>query len=240
MSDVSIVIADTASLPAIRDGLQLPGRVMHFTGASLASAVESIRAYRPKIVAVDGQFAHTSSGAAFLDRLNVMALAGSSVRIIVQREDGWTTVTQKEAKASPIVVDAPAKPTAASLSSALAAASVAAAPNTRRVPRFLVRDPLEAVVDAQRAGIVDMSVMGAQIISLPALRPNQKIKVGLPDTDDVLNLMALVAWSIFEQTPSTLEPRYRVGIQFTDGAQQTLEAYRRRYCADHPISLRGR
>jgi hypothetical protein len=240
MSDVSVVIADAGSLPAIRDGLQLPGRVMHFAGSNLASAIESIRAYRPKIVAVDGQFAQTSSGAAFLDRLNVMALAGSSVRIIVQRDEGWTTVTQKEAKASPIVVAVPPKPTVASLSSALAAASVAAAANTRRAPRFLVRDPLEAVIDTGRAGIVDMSVMGAQVISLPALRPNQKIKVGLPDTDDVLNLMAQVAWSIFEQTPSTLEPRYRVGIQFTDAAQQTLEAYRRRYCADQPISLRGR
>jgi PilZ domain-containing protein len=240
MADVSIVIADAATLPAIRDGLQLPGRMMHFTGSSLAGAIESIRAYRPKIVAVDAQFAQTSSGAAFVDRVNVMALAGSSVRLIVQRDGAWTTVSQKEAKASPIVVTAPAAPTVASLSSVLAAASAAPSANTRRVPRFLVRDPIEASVDTGRAGIIDMSVLGAQMVSMPPLRPNQKIKVALPDTDDVLNLVAQVAWSMFEQTPSTLEPRYRVGIEFTDAAKQTLEAYRRRYCTEQPIPHRSR
>ena len=240
MPDVSIVIADAASLPAIRDGLQLPGRVMHFPGGNLASAIESIRAYRPKIVAVDAQFAQTSSGAAFVDRVNVMALAGSSVRLIVQREGAWTTVSQKEAKASTVVIAAPATPAVAPLSSVLAAAPPGPSPNTRRVPRFLVRDPIEASVDSGRAGIIDMSVLGAQMVSMPALRPNQKIKIVLPDTDDVLNLMAQVAWSLFEQTPSTLEPRYRVGIEFSDAAKQTLEAYRRRYCTDQPLPLRGR
>jgi hypothetical protein len=239
MPDVSIVIADTSSMGAIRDGLQLPGRTMHFTSTSLASAVESIRAYRPKIVAVDASFAQTPSGSAFVDRIAAMALTGCSIRLIVQRDDGWTTMSQKEAKASPIEI-APPRPSVATLSSALAAASLAAAPNTRRAPRFLVRDPLEALVESGHASVVDMSVLGAQIISLPSLRPNQKIKLGLPDADDVLNLVALVAWSTFEQPASATEPRYRAGIEFTDAAQQTLDQYRRRYCADHPIPLRGR
>jgi len=52
-SDTSIVVADPANLTAIRDGASLPGRVMLFASTSLGSAMESIRAYRPKIVAID-------------------------------------------------------------------------------------------------------------------------------------------------------------------------------------------
>jgi hypothetical protein len=112
--------------------------------------------------------------------------------------------------------------------------------NTRRAPRFMVRNQLEALVESGRATVVDMSVLGAQIVSLPKLRPNQKIKLGLPDVDDVLNLVAQVAWSTFEQPPRGTEPQYRAGIEFTDAAQRTLEDYRRRFCADQPIPLRGR
>jgi hypothetical protein len=78
-------------------------------------------------------------------------------------------------------------------------------------------------------------------VSLPTLRPNQKIKVGLPDKDDdVLNLVAQVAWSMFEQSQNRPEPYYRVGIEFTDAAQQALDAYRRRHCTDQPIPVRTR
>ena len=31
MSDVSIIVAEVNRLPLIREGLQLPGRMMHFT-----------------------------------------------------------------------------------------------------------------------------------------------------------------------------------------------------------------
>src|SRR5262249_50836164 len=50
MADVSIIVADSSRMAAIRDGVKLPGRCMHFNSGSLASAMESIRAYRPKIV----------------------------------------------------------------------------------------------------------------------------------------------------------------------------------------------
>ena len=38
MPEVSVVVADVSRIVSIRDGLQLPGRVMHFTSATLASA----------------------------------------------------------------------------------------------------------------------------------------------------------------------------------------------------------
>jgi hypothetical protein len=249
MADVSIVVADVTRMAAIRDGLALPGRVMHFASSSLASAVESIRAYRAKVVAVDALFAQTSSGIAFVARLDTMGLPANAIRLIVESDGKWIATVRQEPGI--VVADrkggvpqqqgaivSPKQPTVQSLSSVLAAVSFSAMSNTRRAPRFLVRNPIEALVESGRANVIDMSVLGAQIVSLPVLRPNQRIKLGLLDTDDVVNLTAQVAWSIFEQTPMR-EVHYRVGIEFTDAARHTLEDYRRRYCADQPIPLRG-
>src|SRR5436190_12231927 len=97
MSDVSIIVAEVNRLPLIREGLQLPGRMMHFTTGSLGSAVESIRAYRPKIVAIDAAFAQTTSGTAFLERIEGMSFAASAIRLVVEQDGKWTAVTRKAA-----------------------------------------------------------------------------------------------------------------------------------------------
>jgi len=41
-----------------------------FASAALASAITSIQAYRPKIIAIDAIFAETPSGAAFIDQVD--------------------------------------------------------------------------------------------------------------------------------------------------------------------------
>src|SRR3989454_7127053 len=61
-SDVcSSDLADASRLVAIRERASLPGRMMPFTSAALASAIASIQAYRPKIIAIDAIFAETRS-----------------------------------------------------------------------------------------------------------------------------------------------------------------------------------
>ena len=113
--------------------------------------------------------------------------------------------------------------------------------STRRAPRFLVRDALNAVVESGSASLVDISVLGAQIVSQPALRPNQKIKIALPDMEEeTLHVTALVAWSTFEMPTLAAKVHYRAGIEFTGAAPQALEDYRRRHCADEPIPYPGR
>ena len=238
-------------MPAIRDGMQLPVRAMHFTSGNLGSALESIRAYRPKVVAIDALFAQTPPGAAFVDRVEKLAIAGSDIRFVVQLEGRWVTAPRSgpgavdlsappvPTVAAPPVGAAPAPPVVAAPDRAVVAAQMAAV-NTRRAPRFLVRDPLNAVVESGNAGLVDISVLGAQIVSQPALRPNQKIKISLPDTDDMLHVTAHVAWSTFERLKLVSGAQYRAGIEFTDAAQQALEDYRRRHCTDEPIPYRGR
>jgi len=238
--DQCAVIADASRMAAIKTGVQLPGRVMYFTSGNTGAAIQSIRAYRPNLVAIDVVFAETPAGSAFADSIEQIG-SSIAVRIIVRQDGKWATAPRQKST--------PSEPIAATQSTVVAPQPeiVAAVPvvdippaNTRRAPRFKVRSPLEAFVEGGRATLVNLSSHGAQIISVPSLRPNQKIKVGLADSDDTLNLIAVIAWSSFEMTASAPEPFYRVGLEFDSAAQKTIDAYRRRYCADQPLPVNSR
>ncbi len=242
-SDITIVVADPTRMPAIRESMQLPGRAMYFTSGNIASAMETIRAHQPRLVAVDAIFAQTPPGIAFVDRVETLAIPHSQLRLVVQLEGRWV-MAPRSAGPLPVSASRPAPAVARAPAVVVAPAPVvvaapAAALNTRRAPRFLVRDAVNAVVENGSASLVDISVLGAQIVSGPVLRPRQKIKLALPDTGDMLNVMAQVAWSTFEKPVLVTDAYYRAGIEFTNAAQQVLEDYRRRHCADQPIPYRG-
>src|SRR5439155_4559217 len=100
--------------------------------------------------------------------------------------------------------------------------------NTRRANRFQLLESLNAVVENGQANLVNISILGAQVVSQPTLRPTQKVKIVLPDADDMVRLTAHVAWSTFEQMRPGTQPHYRAGMEFTDAAQEILEDYCRR------------
>jgi hypothetical protein len=253
-SDISIVIADPAKLAAIKENVSLPGRLMPFAGTALASALSSIQAYRPKTIAIDATVAETPSGIAFLDQIEPLARAGSIIMVLAEQDGEWTATGHGSSAGKVVGRPRQSKPAGGAESrivapSAQAVAAVTKMPvvppsepvYTRRAPRFLVRNPLEVAVESGHANLVDMSVLGAQIVSLPVLRPKQKIKVDLTDMDaKTLSVFAHVAWSMFEKPPQQAEPHYRVGLEFTGAAQQVLEQYRQRHCAAQPIPQRGR
>jgi PilZ domain len=253
-SDISVLIADPTKVAAIRETVSLPGRLMPFAGTALASALASIQAYRPKTIAIVSMVADTPSGTAFLEQIEPLVRAGSSILLLAEQDGEWTATPHGSSGGKGGGRPRPARPAGGSESrivapSAQAVAAVSTMPAappsepvyTRRAPRFLVRKPLDVVVESGHASLVDMSVLGAQIVSLPVLRPKQKIKVDLTDSDEkTLSVFAHVAWSMFEKPQPQAEPHYRVGLEFTGAAQQALEHYRQRHCTAQPIPQRGR
>src|SRR5262245_7531074 len=190
-SDVSIVVADAGSLNVIRDTASLPGRVMPFASSALASALASIQAYRPRTVAIDAIFAESPNGATFITQIEPFMGTGTSILLLIEQDGRWSGVPRGSARAR-IQAPRPAvaapeprieKPSlqAVAAVSATAAAAQSEIASTRRAPRFLVRAPIDVTVESGEASLVDMSVLGAQIVSVPVLRPKQKIKVGLTD-----------------------------------------------------------
>jgi hypothetical protein len=240
-SDVAIVIADPTCMGAIRETASIPGRMMPFGSNSLGSAMESVRAYRPKIVALDALVAQTPGGMTFLDRVEQLGIPTCKVLLLVEHDGQWSTTPRGSAgQVTPSRSAGPASKQVMSATNTVRPATPAAIVSTRRVPRFPVRDSLDVMVESGCAHLIDISVLGAQVVSLRVLRPGQKIKVSLPDTDDTLNVVAQVAWSLFERAQLQVEPHYRVGLEFTNAAQQALEGYRQRQCASQPIPQRSR
>jgi hypothetical protein len=85
----------------------------------------------------------------------------------------------------------------------------------------------EVQVDGASAEIIDLSVIGAQIVSQSTLRPQQRVRITLTDDGGVVRINAAVAWASFEIPKST--PRYRAGIEFTDAQAAAVEAFAKRH-----------
>ena len=102
-----------------------------------------------------------------------------------------------------------------------------------------MRQGIEIQLDGNPVAVVDISTVGVQVISPTILRPNQKIRVALPDADQTLRLTAHVAWAVFEKPHYAPQAYYRAGMEFTDAAQQALEEYCRRYGSEDPIPQRS-
>jgi len=94
------------------------------------------------------------------------------------------------------------------------------------------------MADNSSIKMVDLSVLGAQMISQPMMRPNQKIKVGLPDANGVIQMQASVAWSVYEKPATAKEPHFRVGVEFNNPVEETLADYCKRHCSPDPLPVR--
>jgi hypothetical protein len=237
-SDLTVVVAEAAQMAAIRSGLPLSGRVTWFSASNLSVALESIQMNHPKRIAVEASFAQRPQGQAFLARIERLAIPGSAIQLVVRANGKWTATPY----AAPAAADEPPTMATAGAERPIVVTSRPAAgdaqakgANTRRASRFKVLESLNAVVENGQANLVNISILGAQVVSLPALRPTQKIKIVLPDADDMLRLTAHVAWSTFEQAQSLTATHYRAGVEFTDAAREILEDYCRRHCSQEPL-----
>ena len=95
---------------------------------------------------------------------------------------------------------------------------------TRRAPRFKVVDGLQVRLDGSPAALVNISVIGAQVISATVLRPNQRGKFALFDKADKTKPMPCsVAWASLEIVEGSV--RYRAGVEFADPDTTTVQRF---------------
>jgi hypothetical protein len=71
--------------------------------------------------------------------------------------------------------------------------------------------------------LINLSVVGAQVVSPTILKPNQRVRMVLQDPGGPLRCMAGVAWAAFEMPKSG--PVYRAGIEFFDAETRALDKY---------------
>jgi hypothetical protein len=126
-------------------------------------------------------------------------------------------------------VSAPSPAGGSAASAPASAAAEGARPldwhGTRRAPRHRVRTGLEIQVDGNPASVVDLSAAGAQVLSSTILRPNQKVRVSIPNDDFVMRFRGAIAWAKFELARAAAPPRYRAGVEFTDADATAIEEF---------------
>ena len=204
---VTVLIAAPEHLALLKERSDLVG-ALAFSDTDALQALDTITRQRPSVVALERLFAGTSRGAAFINRIKAdPALASCEIRIVAHDSTYSRVTTRQPGEAPPAVAPA-----------AVAEPPRGPAPldqrGTRRAPRFKVVDHVEVMVDGNPATLIDVSVVGAQVLSATTLRPNQRLRMSLPDTMRPIRFNAGVAWAAFEMPKGG--PRYRAGIEFYD------------------------
>ena len=201
--------------------------ILTFTDADALRALDAITKRKPALITLERIFASTPRGAALVNRIKAdPALVESEIRIVA-RDGDFTRIAPKQ-PTSP-----PPPPHVGGTATATAAPEVAPRVQldhygTRRAPRFKVAGTVDVLVDGNSATLVDVSIVGAQVLTASVLKPNQRIRVALPEESGAIRFNAAVAWAKFEIPPQS-GPRYRAGIEFIDANANTLDAY----CARH-------
>jgi hypothetical protein len=221
------VIASADLLPAMtqRSGND-NGEVLAFSDADAHRALEEIIKRRPAAIELERQFAATPRGAALINRIKAdPSMAQSEIRVVSHDSDYARIVPRPPGIApAPVVAVLDAAPEELEPPPALDQRG------TRRAPRFKIAGEMSVLLDGNAARLVDLSTVGAQVISPTILKPNQRVRVVLTDNHGALRFNAAISWAFFE-IPSTRGPQYRAGVNFVDADGNEVGAFCNRHKA---------
>jgi hypothetical protein len=217
----AVLIAAPEFLPALRQRTGHPDNfeLLTFSDAEALRALEVITKRRPRVVTLERLFAATPRGAALIHRIKAdPSLVQSEIRVVAH---GDADVQPPAQKADP--------------ASSVAAATAAAVPlpaldprGTRRAPRFRMAGQVDVMIDGNAATLVDLSTVGAQVICATILKPNQRVRMALPDDAGTVRVSATVAWASFEIPPQS-GARYRAGVAFAEADDGTVDGFCERH-----------
>lgn len=178
----------------------------------VCQAVEQMVRQRPRVVALPEKFAMSPRGMALTHRIAVDAqLAGTRVLMI-------------DAQGAAVPIPAGARPTWLPLDVA----------GTRRVPRIRMRQGIDVQIDGATASLVDLSTMGAQVLSTTVLKPRQRVRVILAVEPYLIRAIGTVAWALFEIPKAGLPPQYRAGLEFSSADPEPLLQFCLEQAAEAP------
>ena len=217
----TVLIAAAEHLPALKAQEDL-SEALAFPDTEALRALEAITRQRPAVVALEKLFASSSRGTALINRIKAdPSLTSCEIRIVAQ-DQGFSRAAPRAGAANagaaaPVAV---AEPTAQSSAPTLSPLDYR---GTRRAPRFRVVEGVEVMIDGNAANLVDMSVLGAMVTSSTILRPNQRVRLTLPNGTRPIRFSGGIAWASFELLKAG--PRYRAGIEFFDADAEGLQAF---------------
>ena len=200
MSSRIVLIGPSDSLPGLQERLDPSADVQTFTEGEALEALDHIIRTQPALVAMQDEFADSSRGQALINRIkDDVALAAVEVRVMAQNAAQNRVAVKRGSHGS-------------------AAVAVAEKPKppldqkgTRRAPRVRIKDGVDVAVDGNPAALVDLSTVGAQVVSPTVLKPNQRVRVTMENGK--VKCAGAVVWAAFEM-PKGMPTRYRAGIDW--------------------------
>jgi len=95
----------------------------------------------------------------------------------------------------------------------------------RQAPRVKMQEGVNVTLDGSASFLIDLSTLGAQVLSPVALRPKRVVKLTLVIGDRTLDCTGMIVWALFEQPKGTAAALYRAGVQFTEVDSRAVEAF---------------
>jgi CheY-like chemotaxis protein len=232
-----IVIGASNLLSSLCSHLSNEGELVTFADTEPIQALQAMLERRPTLIVLERLFAATPRGAALINRIKTDPhLASAQLRVMSHTGD-YTRQIARSAVAE--AVSAVAEAAAAhGLPDSIPATAVIAEPHrpldwhgTRRAERHRLRSGVEIQLDGNTVSVIDLSVVGAQVLSNTILRPNQKVRVTIPQEDTLVRCRGAVAWAKFELPQPSSPPIYRAGVEFIDADKGFVEQFSRLYRA---------
>jgi hypothetical protein len=95
---------------------------------------------------------------------------------------------------------------------------------TRRAPRFQLARTVNVDIDGKTtATLVNLSLVGAQVLSPTILKPKQRLRFTIVDEGKPIRIQSLVVNVAVEIVKGT--PRYRAGIEFLNADSAALQRF---------------
>jgi CheY-like chemotaxis protein len=228
----AVVIAASNLMASLCERLSGEGELHKFSDTEPIQALQAILESRPDVIVLERLFAATPRGAALINRIRTDPnLGGSEVRVMSHTGDYMRQVARPAAAVGAGVGTDKSAAGMASPSTASPAATPEAPARgldwhgTRRAPRARMRGGVEIQLDGNPATVVDVSTVGAQVVSTTILRPNQKVRVSIPQEDALMRCRGTVAWAKFELPKPSAPPVYRAGVEFIDADASAVDDF---------------
>ena len=196
-----VLIGPADSLPGLQERLDPSAEIQTFTESEALEALDHIIRTKPVVVAMQDDFADSSRGQALINRIKDDAtLSDVEVRVMAKNAAQNRVAVKRgtHGSSTAVAVDDP---------------KALDQKGTRRAPRIRIKDGTEVAVDGNPAALVDLSAVGAQVVSATVLKPNQRVRIIMGDGKAAVKCAGSIAWAAFEM-PKGMPTRYRAGIDW--------------------------
>jgi PilZ domain-containing protein len=96
---------------------------------------------------------------------------------------------------------------------------------TRRATRHAFHDDVTVEIDGVEVMVVDLSIIGAQLVAMSTLKPNRVVSLVLPREGRPITCTGKIVWARLEPDAESGALRYRAGVFFTNVDETAVEEF---------------